>query len=91
MSLPCYTIPAYRETNADGITPGAGRVSRCRAGPLARLKMQRMPLLNRQREGANWLGLLDPEAPVAGRYRRRDLRPEIAAIAVPATGRWDAI
>ena len=62
----------------------SGLASHCRAGPMARLKVRRMPLPNRLARGRELAQLLDPEAQVPG-VTQGALRPEIAAIAVPAT------
>ena len=62
-----------------------GRASRYPAGPMARLKVRRMLLCNRRRGGVNWPGCSCSTPTRRCRGYPGALRPETAAIAVPAT------
>ena len=75
--------PAYREANADGLRMGWPRIP-LPGWPDGDTTDAADTLAQSAARGRELARLLDPEAPVPG-VTHGDLRPEIAAIAVPAT------
>ena len=76
--------PAYRETNADGLRLGWPRIP-LPGWPDGKAEDASDALAQSAARGRELARILDPEAPVPG-VTQGELRPEIAAIAVPATG-----
>ena len=83
MSLPCFTIPAYREANAGALRMGWPRIP-LPGWPDGKAEGAADAFAQSAARGRELARLLDPEAPVPG-VTQGELRQEIAAIAVPAT------
>lgn len=76
--------PAYRETNADGLRLGWPRIP-LPGWPDGKAEDASDALAQSAARGRELARILDPETPIPG-VTQGELRPEIAAIAVPATG-----